>query len=120
MMDELFDIPAYTPENWFWVVAGNTRQAWSSKAAGFVKTWDKNKTTRIASLEELDGVLRKLGLVSPVVTAADVRSKSLQQIVETDGCKDVHEFLLKQVCILMKASNNYELQVKATKLENLI
>jgi hypothetical protein len=62
-------VTPYTPADWYWYVGGNTTQAWSSKAGGYVSSAqvDPDRVTRIASATELTEVLDKHGLPGPVV-----------------------------------------------------
>lgn len=50
-------IAKYDPTDWFWIVGGDTSRAWSSTAAAYVTQWPSDRTTRIASEEELREVL---------------------------------------------------------------
>lgn len=61
----------YTPEKWFWIVAGDESRAWSSELGSYVATYPADRLTRIASEQELSDVLRHHGLVGPHVTEQD-------------------------------------------------
>lgn len=51
-------IPAYTPDNWFWIVAGDTARYYSSAVRGYVEHLPAGAgVTRIASETELWSVL---------------------------------------------------------------
>ena len=55
----------YQPENWFWIVAGDTSRAWSSAAGAYVTEYPDDRLTRIESEASLNDVLRPYGLVLP-------------------------------------------------------
>lgn len=55
-------IPAFTPQNWFWIVAGDESRAWSSAAGAYVGKYPQETVTRIVSEAELTDVLRSYGL----------------------------------------------------------
>lgn len=76
----------YSPENWFWVVGGDERRYWSSKAAAYVKALPKGAgVTRIASEDELTDVLSVYGLTGPIYRVPDrvtARQFKLQLLAE--------------------------------------
>ncbi len=59
------DFPSFDPNNWFWFVV-DRKQFWSSKEEAFVEK--ASYYTQVETAEELDEVLRRFGLRSPVVT----------------------------------------------------
>ena len=61
----------YQPENWFWIVAGDTSRAWSSAAGAYVSEYPDDQITRIDSEASLNDVLRPHGLVLPSPSADD-------------------------------------------------
>ena len=72
----------YTPYDWYWIVAGDESRVWSSKASAYVSVSDATFQawldrggipTRIASEEELSGVLRPYGLRGPYVSLDDYK-----------------------------------------------
>lgn len=65
------EFTSYTPNNWFWIVAGDTSRAWSSAATAYVSQWDETRLTRIASEAELRDVLRVYGIQGPSPTTDD-------------------------------------------------
>ena len=71
----------YNPSDWFWIVGGDETRAWSSAAGAYVTVWDAERTTRIASGEELSEVLRPHGLTGPVVTGFEVNAERDRRIV---------------------------------------
>ncbi len=48
----------YIPSDWYWIVAGDESKAYSSLQQGFVENYPVERTTRIASMDELIEVLR--------------------------------------------------------------
>ena len=67
----------YTPKDWYWIIAGDDRQVYSSARSAFVGVGDKaykiwlaqgNAPTRIASMDELKDVLQA-AQVWPYVSA---------------------------------------------------
>ena len=62
----------FAPSSWFWIVGGNTSQAWSSAQAAYVETWPSDRVTRIASESALRDVLRPYGLNGPGVDGLSV------------------------------------------------
>lgn len=70
----------YTPANWYWIVAGDDRQVYSSARASTVAIGDKayktwlalgNAPTRIASMDELKEVLIAAGVINVPQTISD-------------------------------------------------
>lgn len=61
----MLNIPTYTPQNWFWVVNGDTSRAWSSASSAYVADYPADTLTRIESEAALSDVLRPYGLVGP-------------------------------------------------------
>lgn len=66
----------YSPDNWYWIVAGDETRVWSSAASAYVPADDVTYQawreaggipTRIASEPELAGVLKPYGLFGPVL-----------------------------------------------------
>jgi hypothetical protein len=62
----------YNPADWFWVVAGDQSRAWSSKTMAYVSTWDAERTTRIASEDELWEVLQNAGVMKTKIYKANI------------------------------------------------
>ena len=61
------DLPIYTPEDWYWQVAGRS-DYWSSATAAYVETLPEGAAfTPIASEMELSEVLAPYGLAGPAV-----------------------------------------------------
>ena len=57
----------FEPRRWFWLVAGDEGRFWSSAAGAYVEALPEGAgVTRIATAEELSGVLRPYGLPGPV------------------------------------------------------
>lgn len=70
----------YTPANWYWIIAGDDRQVYSSARSAFVGVGDKaykiwltqgNAPTRIASMDELKEVLVAAGVFNVPQTISD-------------------------------------------------
>lgn len=70
----------YAPANWYWLVAGNDQQVYSSARASTVAIGDKayktwlalgNAPTRIASMDELKDVLIAAGVINVPQTISD-------------------------------------------------
>lgn len=70
----------YTPANWYWIIAGDDRQVYSSASAATVGTGDKaykawlaqgNAPTRIATMDELKDVLIAAGVIDVPQTISD-------------------------------------------------
>lgn len=70
----------YAPANWYWIIAGDDRQVYSSARASTVATGDKaykawlaqgNAPTRIASMDELKDVLIAAGVINVPQTISD-------------------------------------------------
>ena len=70
----------YAPANWYWIIAGDDRQVYSSARASTVaigdkayKTWlaQGNVPTRIASMDELKDVLIAAGVINVPQTISD-------------------------------------------------
>ncbi len=80
---------AYSPFDWFWVVAGDESRAWSSAAGAYVADYDAARVTRIVSEAELNDVLRPYGLTLPAPTQADY-SQAIQ--VQLDTVARSHDF----------------------------
>lgn len=81
----------YTPRNWYWIVAGDSSQVYSSKDAAYVQPSDAgflawlesgNKPTRIASETELWNVLT--GIDPNLVPAAGTSARKDLQIAKVD------------------------------------
>ena len=76
----MLDIPAYNPAAWHWRLVGETR-CWSSALGRWVSQAPAGApVTSLNSLAELDEVLRRNGLPSPLVTAADVDAERDRRI----------------------------------------
>lgn len=67
-------MPSYDPTNWFWVVGGDARRAWSSRLGSYVSDYPSDRVTRIASEADLGGVLRQLGMSSPAPEMVDYQN----------------------------------------------
>jgi len=78
----------FTPAAWHWIVGDDPTRAWSSATSGWVANWADLPATRIASLDELDDVLRRYGLPSPVVRAGDVRAEASRRMQTLFGARD--------------------------------
>jgi hypothetical protein len=89
----------FNPRDWYWVVAGDATQAWSSAASAFVPIDDAmpGRITRIAALADLDEVLRRMALVSPIVTATDVKAEARRRLIDLMGARDLTDCLVKQI-----------------------
>jgi hypothetical protein len=70
----------YAPANWYWIIAGDDRQVYSSARASTVAVGDKaykawlaqgNMPTRIASMDELKDVLIAAGVINVPQTISD-------------------------------------------------
>ena len=70
----------YTPKDWYWIIAGDDRQVYSSARASTVAIGDKaykawlalgNAPTRIASMDELKDVLIAAGVINVPQTISD-------------------------------------------------
>ena len=70
----------YTPKDWYWIIAGDDRQVYSSARSAFVGVGDKaykiwlaqgNVPTRIASMDELKDVLIAAGVINVPQTISD-------------------------------------------------
>lgn len=70
----------YAPANWYWIIAGDDRQVYSSASAATVGTGDKaykawlaqgNAPTRIATMDELKDVLIAAGVIDVPQTISD-------------------------------------------------
>lgn len=72
---------AYSPFDWFWIVAGDDSRAWSSAAGAYVADYDAALVTRIVSEAELNDVLRPYGLMLPAPTQADY-SQAIQAHID--------------------------------------
>lgn len=72
----------YTPNDWFWIVAGDESRAWSSAVGAYVEQFDEQRLTRIDSEESLTDVLRVYGLPGPVVAEADYAT-AIQSHIDT-------------------------------------
>ena len=94
----------FTPENWFWIVAGDTSRAWSSAQQAYVLEYPDDAVTRIASEVELADVLRPYGLRGPLITADDVRAEAQRRIVLLVGATDITSCLIKQLNANMRAN----------------
>lgn len=70
-------IPTYIPSQWFWVVAGNTSQAWSSQSLTYVDAAavPPDRVTRIASESDLCNVLDRHGLFGPDIARCRALAK---------------------------------------------
>ena len=71
------------PTNWFWIADDSpSGMAWHSAVGAYVASSgaDPESTTRILSEAELDEVLRRYGLPSPIVTADDVRAEAARRM----------------------------------------
>ncbi len=94
----------YNPQKWFWVVGGDETRAWSSADAAYVQSWDADRTTRIASEQELSDVLRPYGLRGPAVSIEDVRAEAQRRIIVLTGTQDIIGCLIKQHNAQMRAT----------------
>ena len=56
-----FGLRPYSPKSWYWVVGSDTSRAWSSAEGAYVSDYPADSVTRIASEEDLNGVLRQFG-----------------------------------------------------------
>lgn len=75
---------AYNPHDWYWIVAGDDSKAWSSVSGNYVADWPADRTTRIASEQELSDVLSPYNLPGPVTTWDAVRDKRGHLISDCD------------------------------------
>lgn len=67
----MYNLPIYTPHDWFWIVADDETRAWSSASGAYVNTWDDAACTPIASETELCDVLASLRLKTPIIRPQD-------------------------------------------------
>lgn len=82
-MTDIRALPRWQPQNWFWIVSGDSSRAWSSSAGAYVSHTeaDADRTTKIASEAELNEVLRRHGLICPLLDGVIVdaeRDRRLQ------------------------------------------
>lgn len=77
------------PFNWFWIVGGDTSQAWSSAAGAYVATWPGDAVTRIESADALSSVLRPFGLIVPKPIASDLQAEYQRRLVALLGARDI-------------------------------
>ena len=68
---------AFNPRAWYWLVGGDTAQAWSSAAGAYVTAYPADRVTHIDSEASLAAVLAAYGLPGPV--AAPVGSVTPRQ-----------------------------------------
>lgn len=62
----------FYPMDWFWIVGGDEKKAWSSAAREYVTEWDADRVTRIASEAEMWDVLRREGIIpEPIYSVSD-------------------------------------------------
>jgi len=73
---------SYNPFDWFWIVGGDERRAWSSAAGAYVETFDESSATRIVSEAELSDVLRPYGLQGPHISQTDYAA-AIEKHIET-------------------------------------
>ena len=55
---------AFNPRAWYWLVGGDTAQAWSSAAGAYVTAYPADRVTHIDSEASLAAVLAAYGPVS--------------------------------------------------------
>lgn len=84
----MLDVPDYDPAVWHWQIDGE-RRVWSSSLGGWLDDapLDVNVTT-LSGIEELDDVLRRNGLPSPLISSTDVdieRDRRIENGFTFDG-----------------------------------
>lgn len=94
---------SFDPANWFWAIEA-TGEFWSSAAREFVEATEAVEPTKVRNEAELDEVLRRFGLPSPFVTAADVKAEAQRRIVALVGARDLTDCLVKQLNANMRAN----------------
>jgi hypothetical protein len=76
----------YTPEDWFWIVAGKEKNgAWSTAARAYVSKWPEDRVSRIASEVELVDVLIRAGLSSRAPKSRPSSAELLSAIERIDA-----------------------------------
>lgn len=71
----------YTPADWYWIIGGDEDRYWSSAVAAYVEVLPEGAgVTRIASEDELSGVLAAYGLPGPVPIVPDHVSPAQAEI----------------------------------------
>src|SRR5262249_50041321 len=79
--------PVYAPSNWYWAVATNPTQVYSSASVGYVALADATYVawlakggapTKISSEQSLWDVLIPLGIATPANTSTSTASKTAQ------------------------------------------
>lgn len=72
---------AFTPHNWFWIVAADKKRFWSSAAGTYVDTLPEGAgVTRILNEQELCDVLAIHGLPGPLVLPANVEAEQRRRL----------------------------------------
>jgi hypothetical protein len=70
------ELAAFNVRDWFWIVGGDTSQAWSTAAQGYVTEWPSDRVSRITNEVELyDAIVRNgypAGAPSREFTAQEV------------------------------------------------
>lgn len=61
----------YEPQNWFWIVNGDTSRAWSSAVGQYVSEYPADRVSKTFSEDELSDSLRRYGLALPKPTSSD-------------------------------------------------
>lgn len=65
----------YTPQNWYWIVAGDESRFWSSATGSWVQDLPEGAgVTPIGTEAELSDVLRPYGMLGPHLALADYKA----------------------------------------------
>ncbi len=103
-LEALAKRPQFDPLDWYWIIAGDETQAYSSLQGGYVSAWPANRATRIASEEELGDVLRSYGLPLIRPAAIDIKAEAQRRIIALVGASDLTSCLIKQLNAQMRAN----------------
>lgn len=93
----MYNLPIYTPHDWFWIVADDETRAWSSAVSAYVTNWPTERVTRIANEIELDSVLKAANLVGIVIDKNDIIKEMLRRqmlLIDANSVEDLQRKIL--------------------------
>jgi hypothetical protein len=127
----------FTPENWFWIVAGDDTRYYSSAAQGYVFSdsvvaddfrASGGVPTRISNAQELTDVLALYGIIGPIVGISAVRSEAQRRMIVLLGARDAAHLTLlisngerEAIRLIRKGDANWSAgeQARAAELEQV-
>lgn len=90
--------------DWFWLIGGDQSRAWSTRLGAFVTDWPSDRAGTVDDIYHLDRLLKAHALVSPHISADDVRAEAQRRIMALVGATTLDGCIIKQLNANMRAN----------------